>query len=383
MSAHRLRTRIPFNRPSLAGDELDYVAEAVESGQLSGGGPMAQLCEELLSAELGGATVLLTPSCTHALEMAALLLDIRPGDEIVCPAFTHPSTVNAFVMRGALPRFCDIRPDTLNLDEARVEDRIGERTAAIVCTHYAGVSCELDELLATCGRSGAELVEDNAHGLFGSYRDRPLGTAGRFAALSFHETKNLTSGEGGALVVNREEDGARAEMIRDKGTNRAAFFRGEVEAYEWSDLGSSYLPSELQAAFLRGQLEGAEGIQSSRHRIWDRYAAELSDWATRHEVGLPAVPGDRRHPAHLFFLRMPGREERDALIDHLSSREILAVFHYQPLHLSAMGRRLDPDCGSLPVTEAAANGLVRLPLFAGLSDDEQSRVIEAVTEFSP
>jgi dTDP-4-amino-4,6-dideoxygalactose transaminase len=383
MSTNPVRTWIPFNRPSWTGDELDYVTEVVESGRLSGDGPMTRQCEQLLSAQLGGATVLLTPSCTQALEMAALLLDIEPGDEVVCPSFTHPSTVNAFAMRGASPRFCDIRPDTLNIDEQGVEAKIGERTVAIACTHYAGVSCELDLLLATCERRGIELVEDNAHGLFGSYRDDPLGSFGRFAALSFHETKNVTAGEGGALVLNRDEDVARAEVIRDKGTNRGAFFRGEVDAYEWSDLGSSYLPSELQAAFLRAQLERRDEIQSARLRIWERYSAELSDWAERSGVVLPAAPDDRRHPAHLFHLRMPGRAERDALIEHLSSREILAVFHYAPLHTSPMGRRLDSECGALPVTEAVAGGLVRLPLFAGLSDDEQSRVIEAVTEFAP
>lgn len=383
MSANPVRTRIPFNRPASARDELDYIAEVVESGRLSGDGEMTRHCEQLLSAELGGATVLLTPSCTHALEMAALLLDIEPGDEVVCPAFTHPSTVNAFAMRGARPRFCDVRPDTLNIDEEGVERLVGERTAAIACTHYAGLSCEVDRLLAISERHGTELVEDNAHGLFGSYRGDPLGSFGRFAALSFHETKNVTSGEGGALVLNREEDVARAEVIRDKGTNRGAFFRGEVDAYEWSDLGSSYLPSELQAAFLRAQLERRDEIQSSRLRIWDRYSAELSQWAERSGVTLPIAPDDRRHPAHLFHLRMSGRTERDALIEHLSSREVMAVFHYLPLHRSAMGRRLDPDSGPLPVTEAVADGLVRLPLFAGLSDDEQSRVIEAVMEFSP
>ena len=302
---------------------------------------------------------------------------------MICPSFTHPSSINGFVVHGARPAFCEIRPDTLNLDERAVEERINDRTAAIVCTHYGGVGCEMDELAATAEREGLDLIEDNAHGLFGSYRDRPLGSVGRFAALSFHETKNVTAGEGGALVLNRAEDVARAEVIRDKGTNRAAFFRGEVDAYEWTDLGSSFLPSELQAAFLLGQLERRDEIQSARRRIWDRYAAELSDWAGGNGVALPAVPEDRRHPAHLFHLRMPGRKERDALIDHLDSRGILAVFHYRPLHLSPMGRRLDPVCPPLPVTEATASGLVRLPLFAGLKDDEQSRVIDAVGEFSP
>ena len=241
----------------------------------------------------------------------------------------------------------------------------------------------MEELTAIAERRGVALVEDNAHGLFGTYRERPLGSLGRFAALSFHETKNVTSGEGGALVLNRSEDLARAELIRHKGTNRTAFVRGEVGAYEWTDVGSSYLPSELQAAFLLGQLEQRDTVQARRRRIWDRYAEELAEWGDRHGVALPDVPEDRRHPAHLFHVRLPGRGERDALIDHLSSSGILAVFHFQPLHLSPMGRRLDPGCPGLPVTEAAAAGLVRLPLFASLTEDEQSRVISAVMEFSP
>jgi dTDP-4-amino-4,6-dideoxygalactose transaminase len=326
---------------------------------------------------------MLTPSATQALEVAAVLLDVEPGSEVICPSFTHPSSINAFVTHGARPIFCEVRPDTLNLDERQVEDRIGERTAAIVCTHYAGVACELDELTSLAERHGTVLIEDNAHGLFGAYRERPLGTFGRFGALSFHETKNVTAGEGGALVLNRPEDVARAEVIRDKGTNRSAFFRGEADAYEWTDMGSSYLPSELQAAFLLGQLESRDRIQAARERIWNRYAAELGDWAGGHGVELPAVPSDRRHPAHLFHLRLSGREERDALIDHLASRGILAVFHYQPLHLSPMGSRLDPECPPLPVTESTAGRLVRLPLFATLTEEEQSRVIEAVTEFAP
>lgn len=375
--------RIPFNRPTAADAERRLLLEATESGQLSGDGTMARRCEELLSGAVGSARVMLTPSATQALEISALLLDLEPGAEVICPSFTHPSSINGFVARGARPAFCDIRPDTLNLDERSIEERINERTAAITCTHYAGVACEMEELGAIAGRRGLALVEDNAHGLFGSYQDRPLGSLGRFAALSFHETKNLTSGEGGALVLNRAEDVARAEVIRDKGTNRAAFSRGEVDAYEWIDLGSSYLPSELQAAFLLGQLERRDEIQSARQRVWSRYAAELSVWADDHGVTVPIVPEDRLHPAHLFHLRLPGRRERDALIDHLDSRRILAVFHYLPLHLSPMGRRLDPDCPPLPVTEAVASEIIRLPLFAGLTDDEQSRVIEAVTEFSP
>jgi dTDP-4-amino-4,6-dideoxygalactose transaminase len=376
-------SRIPFNRPTRAGTESVYLEEAIASGRLSGDGPMARRCEELLAGELAGAHVLLTPSATQALEIGALLLELEPGSEVICPSFTHPSSINAFVSHGARPAFCDVRADTLNLDERLVEERIGERTAAIVCTHYAGVACELDELVSLANRRGIPLIEDNAHGLFGSYRDRPLGTFGRLGALSFHETKNVTAGEGGALILNEPEDVARAEVIRDKGTNRAAHSRGEVDAYEWTDLGSSYLPSELQAAFLLGQLERRDQIQAARERIWDRYAAELAGWADRVGVELPAVAADRRHPAHLFHLRLATRDQRDALIEHLSSRDVLAVFHYQPLHRSPMGRRLDPGCPPLPVTESAATGIVRLPLFASLTDEEQTRVIEAVKEFAP
>jgi dTDP-4-amino-4,6-dideoxygalactose transaminase len=374
---------IPFNRPSAAGDELAHLEAAVSSGRLSADGPMTRRCEEILSEELGGARVMLTPSATQALEIAALLLDLEPGAEVICPSFTHPSSVNAFVTHGARPVFGEIRADTLNLDERRLEERIGPDTAAIVCTHYAGVACELDELAAIADRHGLALVEDNAHGLFGTYRERPLGTAGRFGALSFHETKNVTAGEGGALILNEPGDAARAEVIREKGTNRAAFFRGEADAYEWTDRGSSYLPSELQAAFLLGQLERREEIQAARAGIWKRYASELAEWAAEHGVELPAVPGDRSHPAHLFHLRLAGREQRDALIEHLASREILAVFHYRPLHSSPMGRRLDPECPPLPITDETTERLVRLPLFASLTEGEQSRVIGAVKEFAP
>src|SRR3954452_10363833 len=376
-------SRIPFNRPSPAGGELSHIEEAINSGRLSGDGAMTRRCEDELSAELAGGRVMLTPSATQALEICALLLGAEPGWEVICPSFPHPSSVNAFVTHGARPVFCDIRADTLNLDERLVEERIGERAAAGGCPHYAGIGCELDELVSLSDTRGTELIEDNAHGLFGSYRDRPLGTFGRFSTLSFHETKNVTSGEGGALVLNRPEDAARAEVIRDKGTNRGAFFRGEAGAYEWTDFGSTYQPSELQAAFLLGQLESSDRIQAARERIWNRYAEELADWADGHGVALPAIPADRRHPAHLFYMRFAGGEQRDALIDHLRKRGILAVFHYQPLHLSPMGRRLDPECPPLPVSESAAATLVRLPLFASLDEEEQARVIEAGTEFAP
>jgi dTDP-4-amino-4,6-dideoxygalactose transaminase len=383
MATEAKRIEIPFNRPTPIGDELRHIAEAIEKGELAGDGEMGRACEQILEDELEAPAARLTPSCTQALEMAALLLDLQPGDEIISPSFTFPSTPGAFVAHGARPVFCEIRSDTLNLDESRIEGLIGPRTRAVVCTHYAGVGCDMDALGSVCERHGIELIEDAAHALFGTYRDRPLGAIGRFGALSFHETKNVTSGEGGALILNDPRDIERAEILREKGTDRTAFYRGEVSTYGWVDVGSSYLPSELQAAFLLGQLERRQEIQAVRHRIWDRYAAELAGWTDDHGIGLPAVPADCRHPAHLFHLMLPSRSARDSLIAHLKQRGILAVFHYLPLHLSRMGRRLAPDGPPLPVTESAAERIVRLPLFNGLSDSQQSRVIEAVTEFRP
>jgi dTDP-4-amino-4,6-dideoxygalactose transaminase len=336
----------------------------------------------MLEEQLGSECVLLTPSCTQALEMAALLLDVGPGDEVISPSFTFPSTVGAFVLRGARPVFAEIRTDTLNLDEGALEGLITERTKAIVCTHYAGVGCEMEPLLGVAERHGVELVEDNAQGLFGAYRGKPLGTFGRFGALSFHETKNVTCGEGGALLLRDRADVERAEVLREKGTNRSAFFRGEVDSYHWVDVGSSYLVSELQAAFLCAQLEARERIQTGRRRIWLRYERELRDWAERHGVRLPVVPQDRDQPWHLFYLLLPGRRERDSLIAELRSRGILSVFHYLPLHLSPMARRLGASA-SLPVTEDVAARVVRLPLFAGLGEAEQTEVVTAVTEFQP
>ena len=373
--------RIPFNRASLLGHELDFVRKAVENGHISGDGPFTRRCEELLESELDAARVLLTTSCTHALELAALLLDVAAGDEVVVPSFTFVSGANAFALRGARIVFADVRPDTLNLDEAQLPDLVGERTRAIVPTHYAGVGCELDEIDAVAARVGAAVVEDNAHGLFGRYRGRPLGTFGALAAQSFHETKNVTCGEGGALVVNDASLVDRAEIVREKGTNRKQFFRGQVDKYTWIDTGSSYVQSELLAAFLYAQLEARERIQDARRRVWERYAQSLGDWATERGVGLPVVPAHCDQAFHMFYVLLASLEERTALIEHLRARGILAVFHYQPLHLSEMGRALGGRVGQCPVAEDVADRLLRLPFYTGLSATEQDEVVEAVRAF--
>jgi dTDP-4-amino-4,6-dideoxygalactose transaminase len=373
--------RIPFNRASLLGHELDYVREAVANGHISGDGPFTRRCEELLQRELGATRALLTTSCTHALEMAALLLDVGPEDEIVIPAFTFVSCANAFALRGARVVFCDIRPDTLNLDESRLEEACGPRTRAIVTVHYGGVGSELDAIGEVAGGHGAVLVEDNAHGLFGRYRAKPLGSFGALATQSFHETKNVTCGEGGALLVNDAALVDAAEVVREKGTNRTRFFRGQVDKYTWVGLGSSYVQSDLLAAFLAAQLEHAESIQSARRRIWDTYAAELAGWASTVGATTPTVPEHCEQSYHLFYLLMPSLEARTALIEHLRERGILAVFHYLPLHLSEMGRRLGGRPGQFPVTEDVSDRLVRLPFFTGMTEDEQSEVIGAIRDF--
>ncbi|HDL77866.1 MAG TPA: dTDP-4-amino-4,6-dideoxygalactose transaminase, partial [Lentisphaerae bacterium] len=341
--------RIPFNRPAFMGRELEFIQEALVRGHISGDGDFSRRCHQLLESALGVRKILLTTSGTHALEMAAILLDLQPGDEVIVPSFTFVSTANAFVLRGARPVFADIRQDTLNLDESRLEDLITPRTRAIVPVHYAGVGCEMDAIMQIARGHDLAVVEDNAHGLFGTYRGRHLGTFGRLAALSFHETKNLTCGEGGALVINDPALIARAEIIREKGTDRSRFFRGEVDKYTWVDIGSSYLPSDILAAFLWAQLEQRERIQQRRHRIWERYYEELHDWADRYEVRLPLVPEHCRHPAHLFYLLFPRPEHRDGFIHHMKERGILCVFHYLPLHLSPMGRRYDGYPGQCPV----------------------------------
>jgi len=373
--------RIPFNRPTLTGREKDYLREALDAGQFSGGGIFTRRCEELLAGELGVGRAMLTTSCTDALEMAALLLDIQPGDEVIVPTFTFTSTANAFALRGARIVFADIRPDTLNLDETRLEELITPRSRAVVPVHYAGVGCEMNEILRIARKHDLAVVEDNAHGLFGRYRGRPLGSFGCMATQSFHETKNFSCGEGGALLINDPALTARAEIMREKGTNRAAFFRGQVDKYTWVDIGSSFLPSDILAAFLHAQLEARERIQSARRDIWCRYARGLSEWAEQNGVRLPFVPPHCEQAYHLFYMLIPSREERDRLISHLRERGILAVFHYLPLHRSPMGERLGGRPGDCPVAEQLSDQLIRLPLFNDLSVDDQRRVIEAVRSF--
>lgn len=372
---------IPFNRASLVGREMRYMTDALCAGHISGDGAFTKRCQGLLERELGAHKVLLTTSGTHALEMSALLLNLRPGDEVLMPSFTFVSTANAFVLRGARPVFVDIRPDTLNLDETLLEAQLTPRTRAIVVVHYAGVACEMDAILALARRHRLPVVEDNAHGLFGAYRGRPLGSLGALAAQSFHETKNLTCGEGGALVLNEKRFVARAEMLREKGTDRSRFFRGEVDKYTWRDLGSSYVPSDLLAAFLLGQLEQREKIQRQRRRIWETYSAALYDWAEERGVGLPHVPAHCSPPWHLFHLVMPTPAARQALLAALRARGILGTFHYMPLHSSPFGRRLGRCGGRLPVTTRVSARLLRLPLYVALTPREQRRVIETVLAF--
>ncbi len=373
--------RIPFNRPFATGDELGYIRTAMAAPKFSGDGAFTQDCHRILENSLGVTKALLTTSCTHALEMAALLLDIMPGDEVIVPAFTFVSTVNAFVLRGARPVFVDVREDTLNIDEKRIGERITKKTKAIFLVHYAGVGCEMETIMPMSRQHALPLVEDNAHGFYGKYREQSLGTFGELAALSFHETKNFTSGEGGALLMNDARFIERAEIIREKGTDRSRFFRGEVDKYNWVDIGSSYLPSDLLAAFLRAQLEHREQIQAARRRIWENYAEGLRDWAAAHEVRLPIVPLECEQSYHMFYLILPSLARRQALISHLLEREILAVFHYLPLHLSPMGRRFGGREGDCPVTEKISERLLRLPFYNDMTEAEQRQVIDAVNEF--
>lgn len=377
-----VKYRIPFNRPSLTGNEFGYMADAIAHGQIAGDGIYTKKCHALLQQSLGVPKVLLTTSCTHALEMAALLLDIQPGDEVIIPSFTFVSTVNAFVLRGARPIFIDIRRDTLNLDEAQLERLISPHTKAIVPVHYAGVGCAMDTILEIAAHHDVTVVEDNAHGLFGKYKTQYLGTFGSLATQSFHETKNFYCGEGGALLINDPRFVERAEVIREKGTNRSRFFRGQVDKYTWVDLGSSYLPSDILAAFLYAQLESREEIQAKRQRVWEVYYDQLQAWAVERDVRLPIIPAECEQPYHMFYLLLPTLEQRQALIAHLKERKILSVFHYVPLHLSDMGSGFGGKPGDCPITEDVSDRLLRLPFYNDLTESEQASVVAAILEFS-
>jgi dTDP-4-amino-4,6-dideoxygalactose transaminase len=373
-----MTARIPFNRPAMVGKEALYISEAVARGHISGDGDFTRRCHELLERELSVPRVLLTTSCTHALEMAAILLDVSPGDEVIVPDFTFVSTANAFVLRGAVPVFVDVRSDTLNLDERILEEKLTDRTRAIVAVHYAGVGCDMEAIGDIARQRSVPVVEDNAHGLFGRRRGRPLGAWGDLATLSFHETKNFNCGEGGALIINDPKYIERAEIIREKGTNRKRFFRGEVDKYTWVDIGSSYLPSDLLAAYLLAQLESKARILEARRSIYERYARGLADWAASCGAQLPVIPEDCESSYHMFFVVMPTADSRTRFISHLRSRDIQSVFHYLPLHLSEMGRRWGGRAGQCPVTESVSERLVRLPFYTELTETDQERVIDAV-----
>jgi dTDP-4-amino-4,6-dideoxygalactose transaminase len=373
--------RIPFNVPSLSGQELAYVQQAVDSGHISGDGPFTKRCHALLEGLLGGARTLLTTSCTHALDMTALLLDLAPGDEVILPSYTFVSTANAVALRGARPVFCDVREDTLNLDERLIPGLVTDRTRAIFVVHYAGVPCEMDPILALARDRSLAVVEDAAQALGSRYRGRLCGTLGDLGAFSFHETKNVSCGEGGALVVNRQDLVERAEIIREKGTNRSQFFRGLVDKYTWVDVGSSFLPSDLLAAYLCAQLEAFPEVQRKREAIWFHYFYGLQDLERRGVLRLPRVPDHVTQNYHLFYVLCEDEATRDRLMLYLRERGILAVFHYVPLHTSPVGQRLGYASGRLPITERSAGRLLRLPFFNGLTQTDQHEVIATIRAF--
>lgn len=359
---------IPFNKPYMTGNELSYIAEAHVNGHLSGDGPFTRYCNARLEQQVGCAKALLTHSCTAALEMSALLLALQPGDEVIMPSYTFVSTANAFVLQGAVPVFVDIRSDTLNIDETLIEDAITERTKAICVVHYAGVACEMDEILRIAAKHGLMVVEDAAQAIYSSYKGRPLGAIGDFGCLSFHETKNVISGEGGALLVRDEARIQRAEILREKGTNRSKFLRGQVDKYTWVDVGSSYLPSEIVAAFLRAQMEAGEAITARRLAIWDRYHAWAADHERQGRVRRPVIPADCSHNAHMYYLLLPDLGARTRFIDSMKASGVGAVFHYIPLHSAPQGVKCARSSGSMDTTDRVSAQLVRLPLWLGVEE---------------
>jgi dTDP-4-amino-4,6-dideoxygalactose transaminase len=368
---------IPFNKPFMTGKELWYIAQAHAAGHLAGDGVFTKRCNAWLEQQTSARNAMLTQSCTAALEMAAILAGLEAGDEVIMPSYTFSSTANAIVLRGAVPVFVDIRPDTLNIDESRIEAAITSRTRAIVPVHYAGVGCEMDTIMNIAHRHKLLVIEDAAQGVMATYKERPLGSIGHMAGLSFHETKNIISGEGGALLVNDPRFLERAEVIREKGTNRSQFFRGQVDKYTWVDVGSSYLPGEILAAFLYAQMEEADSITDRRLQIWQRYYDAFDSLEQCGAVRRPIVPADCRHNAHMFYLLLPDLAARTALIEWLKQQGIMAVFHYVPLGDSPAGRRFGRQVGSMNVTRSISDRLVRLPLWLGL-EEHLPRVIEEV-----
>jgi len=372
---------IPFNKPYMTGKELWYISQAHASGHLAGDGQFTKKCSAWLEQRIGCQKALLTHSCTAALEMAAILADIQPGDEVIMPSYTFVSTSNAFVLRGGVPVFVDIRPDTLNIDEAKIEGAITPRTKAIVPVHYAGVSCEMDAIMDIARRHNLLVVEDAAQGIMSTYKGRPLGSIGHMAALSFHETKNIISGEGGALLINDLRYVERAEMIREKGTNRSQFFRGQVDKYTWVDVGSSFLPGEIVAAFLWAQMEEADAITKRRLDIWANYHQWFANMEKAGKARRPIVPRECVHNAHMYYLLLPSLESRTAVIDGLKTKGIHTVFHYIPLHSSPRGQAVGRVVGNMANTNNTGENLVRLPMWLGLEDwqtDVIGQVIETV-----
>lgn len=370
-------SRISFNKPYMTGKELFYISQAHHNRQLSGNGPFTAKCHKWLEKQTGCGKALLTHSCTAGLEMAALLADIQPGDEVIMPSFTFVSTANAFVLRGAVPVFVDIRPDTLNIDESKIEAAITPKTKAIVPVHYAGVACEMDSIMEIARRYNLLVIEDAAQGIFSTYKSRPLGSIGDFGALSFHETKNIISGEGGALLVNDEKLAERAEIIWEKGTNRSSFSRGEVEKYTWVDVGSSFLPGEVTAAFLWAQMEEATAITERRLAIWNSYNEGFASLESSGRVRRPVIPAGVAHNAHMYYLLLSDLETRTKFIEKMNSMGICVVFHYIPLHSSPAGKKYGRISGEMTVTEKASDCLVRLPLWLGI-EDSLPEIIEGV-----
>ncbi|MDF2690482.1 MAG: rffA [Gammaproteobacteria bacterium] len=373
--------KVPFNLAYATGNELAYIEQAINEKHLSGDGRFTKNCHTWLEQKTGSKKALLTHSCTAALEMAAILADIQPGDEVIMPSFTFVSTANAFVLRGAVPVFVDVRPDTHNIDESKIEQAITKKTKAIVPVHYAGVACEMDSIMDIANRHNLIVIEDAAQGLMSFYKGRALGSIGHFAAISFHETKNIISGEGGALLINAPKFIERAEIIREKGTNRSKFFRGAVDKYTWVDIGSSFLPSDLIAAFLWAQMEQAEEITARRLEIWKSYHRKLSALQASHNIQLPYVPANCQHNAHMYYILLPDLEKRTACLKFLSENRINAVFHYIPLHSSPAGKKFGRVSGSMKITEDIGDRLIRLPLWIGMAEQEVETVADAINAY--